>query len=80
MRIGTIGLIPYGKPGSQTLFRYFEERVRDSDGYILQNHGPVVGGPDLMNAFCNLEELEESARIAWALRNEKNARLIGDVE
>jgi L-ribulose-5-phosphate 4-epimerase len=80
MRVGTIGLVPYGKPGSQTLFRYFEERVRDSDGYILQNHGPVVGGPDLMNAFYNLEELEESARIAWELRNEKNAIRIRHAE
>ncbi|HEY8530003.1 MAG TPA: class II aldolase/adducin family protein [Paenibacillaceae bacterium] len=80
MRVGTIGLIPYGKPGSQTLFRYFEERVLDSDGYILQNHGPVVGGSDILDAFFNLEELEESARIAWELRNEKNANRIRDAE
>jgi ribulose-5-phosphate 4-epimerase/fuculose-1-phosphate aldolase len=77
MRIGTIGLIPYGKPGSEALFRHFGERVNHSDGYMLQNHGPVVGGEDLMSAFFNLEELEESARIAWELRN-ADARLIGE--
>lgn len=77
MKIGSIGLIPYGKPGSKKLFTSFAERVHDSDGYILQNHGPVVGGNDLMSAFFNLEELEESARIAWELRNER-ANLIAE--
>lgn len=77
MKIGTIGLVPYGKPGSQKLFDYFTERVNDSDGYILQNHGPVVGDKDLMSAFYDIEELEESARIAWELRNEKT-NLIND--
>ena len=70
MKLGTVGLIPYAKPGSQLLFNLFEERVNDSDGYILQNHGPVIGDKDLMAAFYCLEELEESARIAWELRNE----------
>jgi len=75
MKLGTVGLIPYAKPGSKLLFKLFKDRVNDSDGYLLQNHGPVVGDKDLISAFYVLEELEESARIAWELRNE-NARLI----
>lgn len=71
MKIGTIGLVPYGKPGSEALFQYFKDRLHDSDGYILQNHGPVVGDKDLLSAFYALEELEESARIAWELRNDQ---------
>ncbi|RSL32186.1 aldolase [Salibacterium salarium] len=70
IKIGTIGLVPYGKPGSQKLFDYFAERVNDSDGYILKNHGPVIGDKDLVAAFYDLEELEESTKIAWELRNE----------
>lgn len=75
MKLGTVGLIPYAKPGSQLLFDLFAERVNDSDGYILQNHGPLVGDKDLVSAFYCLEELEESARIAWELRKE-NGNLI----
>jgi L-ribulose-5-phosphate 4-epimerase len=71
MKLGTVGLIPYAKPGTQELFDLFAKRVNDSDGYLLQNHGPLVGDKDLMSAFYCLEELEESARIAWELRNEK---------
>jgi len=68
MRLGTVGLVPYAKPGSQELFGAFAQRLHRSDGFLLANHGPVVGGTDLFSAFYNLEELEESARVAWTLR------------
>ena len=68
MKVGKVGLVPFAKPGSEELFRLFEERVDQSDGFILGNHGPVVAGKNIMDAFYNLEELEESAHIAWELR------------
>lgn len=69
MKLGTVGMIPYEKPGSKALFQAFEDRILKSDGYLLKQHGPVVPGKNMMDAFCRLEELEESARIAWELRN-----------
>lgn len=68
MKLGTVGLIPYEKPGSQELFNIFDERVKASDGWLLSHHGPVVPGRDITEAFFALEELEESAQIAWELR------------
>lgn len=65
MKVGTIGMVPYGKPGSDELFKYFKECVNHSDGFLLANHGPVVGGKSLFETFYGLEELEESARVAW---------------
>ena len=70
MKVGTVGMIPYAKPGSQELFRYMEERIMDSDAYLLKQHGPVVAGKTVLDAFYGLEELEESARTAWYLRGE----------
>ena len=67
MKLGTVGTVPYEKPGSQALFDAFRQRVAQSDGFLLKNHGPVVPGKDVMDAFYCLEELEESARIAWEL-------------
>lgn len=69
MKLGTVGLIPYEKPGSPELLAAFEERVNLSDGWLLANHGPVVPGKSMMEAFYAFEELEESAHIAWELRN-----------
>lgn len=65
MKVGTIGIVPYGKPGSAELFRNFEKCVGCSDGFLLANHGPIVGGKTLFDAFYALEEVEESAHIAW---------------
>jgi len=71
MKIGKIALIPYAPPGSSELFSFMEERVHLADGFLLKNHGALVGGKTIMDAFYGIEELEESARIACALRNIK---------
>ncbi len=67
MKLGTVGLVPYGKPGSEELFPAFRQCVSGSDGFLLENHGPIVGGKNLLDAFYCLEELEESARMAWEI-------------
>ena len=67
MKLGAVGLVPYEKPGSEALFAAFRARVEASDGFLLKQHGPVVPGKTVMDAFYCLEELEESARIAWEL-------------
>jgi ribulose-5-phosphate 4-epimerase/fuculose-1-phosphate aldolase len=72
MKLGNIVLIPFAQPGSRELFSVFDKSVGDGNGYLLAHHGPVVGAEDLMSAFFGLEELEESAHIAWELRHEKN--------
>ena len=69
LKLGTVGLVDYEKPGSAELFAAFRKVVKDSDGYILKNHGPVVGGKNLLDAFYILEELEESCYIAYNLRH-----------
>ncbi|MBQ9198532.1 MAG: class II aldolase/adducin family protein [Clostridia bacterium] len=76
MKLGTVGLIPYAPPGSEALFSAFREHMAGSDGWLLQNHGPVVPGKSLLDAFYALEELEESARLAWVLKEESTALLI----
>lgn len=67
MKLGTVGLVPYERPGSRELFDAFGEAVEASDGWILKRHGGVVPGKNMMDAFYCMEELEESARIAWEL-------------
>ena len=71
MKLGTVGLVPYGKPGSEELFSAFRQCVSGSDGFLLENHGPIVGGKTLLDAFYCLEELEESARIAWEIESKQ---------
>lgn len=69
MKVGRIKLIPYAPPGTERLFRMFAEGIGEEKGYLLKNHGPVVAGNDIMDAFYGVEELEESAKIAWHLQD-----------
>lgn len=64
MKVGKIALVPYGPPGSETLFDAFRETLPKGDAYLLKNHGAIVGGSSVLEAFYGIEELEESARIA----------------
>lgn len=53
MKVGKVGLIPYEKPGSEELFSAMEKRLIHSDAYILKQHGTVVSGKTLMDAFMD---------------------------
>lgn len=77
MKLGNIVRVPYELPGSEALFQRFEQSLTDTKGYLLANHGPVVGAGSMEEAFYALEELEESAKIAWFLEGGRtNARKI----
>lgn len=76
MKLGDISLVDYYQPGSKELFAAFKEVLNKNNGYLLANHGPVVGGNTILAAFYALEELEESCKIAWHLRD-NNVKQIG---
>ncbi len=67
MRVGRVRMVPYAKPGSQELFQLFRENLCDARCYLLENHGPIAGNSSLMQAFYDIEELEETARISFML-------------
>lgn len=69
MKMGACGLVPYEKPGSEQLFDAFRQSCSDHYGWLLAHHGLVTGGKNLLEAFGRSEELEESCKIAWMLRN-----------
>lgn len=76
MKVGKIGLIPFAKPGSEELFEAFKNNLNTGDAYLLKNHGGIVGGKSLMDAFFGIEELEESAKIACMIEENAEYELI----
>lgn len=68
MKVGKIALVPYSKPGSPELFEAFRKTVDKGDAYLLKNHGAIVGGASVLEAFYGIEELEESAKIACEIQ------------
>lgn len=60
---GPIGYAEYALPGSESLGKVIAEEFKK--GYlaiIMENHGTVLGGNDLVNAFQRFEALEFCAR------------------
>lgn len=60
---GPIGYAPYELPGSMMLGDKISAEFRKGfKAIIMENHGTVVGGSDLMDAFQRFETLEFCAR------------------
>jgi L-fuculose-phosphate aldolase len=71
---GSIGYAPYGMPGSEELGeKIAAEFVKGNNmAVIMENHGVVLGGKDMMDAYARFETLEFCARSII------NAKAIGD--
>ena len=74
MKVGHVPVIPYGVPGSasvadgvvSTIARYRERGVQ-LRAVMLERLGPTVWNGDPGTAMATLEELEETARLVFAL-------------
>ena len=70
MRVGQLPLIPYYKPGDARIAEELGRHAPEGNAFLLANHGPVVTGKDLVDAVNNMEELEETARLALMLHGQ----------
>ena len=74
MKPGTVGPIPYAAPRSAKLFEAFGSRIERSNGWLLANHGPVVPGRTMLDAFYAPRSQSKPFKIkAWVHFYEKPA-------
>lgn len=74
LTLGTVPTVEYETTGTQTLADRIRPYVRTHDAILMDRHGAVCLGSDLMEAFCRLETLEHTALIT------KTARDLGGVK
>lgn len=60
---GTPRFIPYALMGSAELADIVSDNSADADILLLENHGILTTGPDLLKAFDKLEVLENAAKM-----------------
>ena len=70
MRVGTVRMVPYVRPGDPDAGRLIRELDGQYAAALLAHHGPVVSGKSLFSAVCAAEELEETARLLVTLRGQ----------
>lgn len=62
--LGGIPLAEYGTPGTDELYQPVLKYLKDYDAFLLENHGALTIGPDVMTAYYRMETLEHFAHIA----------------
>lgn len=67
MRVGKLPLVKYLPPGDERIGEEIAKLAAKHNAILLSNHGPVVGGKTLRQAFFNAEELEDTARLYLTL-------------
>ena len=67
MRVGTLPLLPYYRPGDRALAEAVGRAAATHRAVLLANHGPVVSGKTLDDAVDSAEELEQTAKLALLL-------------
>src|SRR5262249_7482976 len=77
MRVGTLPLIPYFKPGDLKLADAVRALAGKHHAVLLANHGPVVAGTSIEAAVAAVEELEETAKLFLLLRGQ-SVRYLSD--
>lgn len=63
--LGGVPLVEYGEPGTDEFFKPVLKYLKDHDAFLLQNHGALTIGSDVINAYHKMETLEHFAHISY---------------
>ena len=72
--VGSIPLTPYGTPSTYEVPEAIAPYLKDHDCMLLENHGALTVGADLITAYYRMETMELQAHISLV------ARLLGGVK
>lgn len=75
-----IPMVPYSRPGSQSLTDDIGAGLQQADVLLLEQHGVLAVGGSFEQAFLRLELLEHMAKIALAAQQLGGARLLPSAE
>lgn len=66
--LGAVPIVPYAQPSTQELADALIPYLRSYDAFLLENHGTVTVGSDLVKAYYKTETLEYNAKITYLTR------------
>ena len=64
-----IGVVPYAMPSSTELVEPTLEKIKRYDVVLWEKHGVIAVGPDLMEAFDQIDVLNKAANIYMTAKN-----------
>lgn len=72
--LGSVPVTPYGTPSTYEVPDHIAPYLGEHDAMLLQNHGALTVGADVITAYYRMETLELFAKISL------NARLLGGAQ
>lgn len=65
IEVGPMIMVPYAQPGSDKLAEMFDEPLKHSNGFLMENHGALMTSADgIMRTVDMLEMMENAAQSA----------------
>lgn len=64
----TVPVAPYATPSTDAVPDSIAPLIRSHTACLLENHGALTWGPDLMTAYLAMERLEHTSRLTFILR------------
>jgi len=74
--LGKIPLIEYAAPGTEELARKLIPHLKNSEVFLLSNHGALTVGIDVFDAYFNMEVLEHYAHILFIAKQLGNVNIL----
>jgi len=71
LALGAVPIAPYGCPSTNEIPDAVAPYLQDHDCVLLENHGALTVGSDLMSAYYRMETLELFAKLCL------NTRILG---
>ena len=78
--IGSVPIAPYGLPSTMEIPDRMRPFIKENDVILLENHGALTMGTDLLNAYHKMETLEHTASIVWKATQLGNVNVLNQNE
>ncbi|MCP5062158.1 MAG: class II aldolase/adducin family protein [Ignavibacteriae bacterium] len=78
--IGAVPIAKYGLPSTDELPDNIRPHIKNNDVILLENHGALTLGPDLLGAYHRMETLEHTANIVCKSIQLGNLGVLPEVE
>ncbi|WP_428770807.1 class II aldolase/adducin family protein [Treponema sp. HNW] len=72
--LGDVANVPYRLMGTTELAQIVAEHIKDHNALLMENHGAVAVGTELLTAFDRIELLERAALMTLITQNIKESR------
>jgi L-fuculose-phosphate aldolase len=80
LSIGAVPTAKFGLPSTMEVPDSIRELIKNSDVILLENHGAITLGSDLLTAYHKMETLEHTASIIWKAIQLGNVNVLPEYE